>query len=304
VLTLFVLVVAGCSGGQRLAAVPSVRVPPIRVAARTTWPPYPSFPHKSCATRSTGGGMSRVAPSYFVLRHGTPHQIAHRILARLGDDRYVHAVSYSQPTTVPRSASSGHGSQLHVQQTENRLWALLQTPAAREPTDSRSDPEQFVTISLAEWEAYLVGGALRDEICAARGRPLVGWSVPGGDASAYSDDYQPFGQRFQNPTPQLFRARVALAGCRFGFRVNSLRLLKPLQLAPLLVVEIDTDRKTFAANVPHIEDLLNPIGAFEGFFLEARDHKGPFLVTSQTLRGQERGSQWAWNTTALPFPHG
>ena len=283
--TLIALAVSGCGGGHRLAADPSVRVPPIRVAARTTWPPYPSFPRKSCATRSTGGGMVRVAPSYFVRRHGTPHQIAHRILARLGDDRYVHAVSYGQPPGA----------------IGNRLWALLQTPA---PADSHGDPEQIVTTSLAEWEAYLVGGALRDEICAAGGQPLVGWSVPGGDASAYSDDYQPFGQRFQNPTPQLFRARVALAGRRFGFRVSALRLLNPLQLAPLLVVEIDTDRKTFAANVPRIEDLLDPTGAFEGFFFEARDHKGPFLVTSQTLRGQERGSQWAWNQTASPFPHG
>ncbi len=289
-MTLFVLVVTGCSGGHRLAADPSVRVPPMRVAARTTWPPYPSFPHKSCATRSTGGGMDRVAPSYFVPRHRTPQAIADRILDRLGDDRYVHAISYGNPPTAPRA--------------ENRLWALLQTPAARQPTDSRADPEQIVTISLAEWEAYLVGGALRDEICAAGRRPLFGWSVPGGDASAYSDDYQPFGQRFQNPRPQLFRARVALAGRRFGFRVNSLRLLKPLQLAPLLVVEIDTDRKTFAANVPRIEELLDPLGAFEGFFFEARDDKGPFLVTSQTLRGQERGAQWAWNPTALPFSHG
>jgi hypothetical protein len=303
-MTLFVLVVTGCGGGHRIAADPSVRVPPIRVAARTTWPPYPSFPRKSCATRSTGGGMLRVAPSYFVPRHGIPHEIAQRILGRLGDDRYVHAVSYGQPPAALRAASSGHRNQLHVQKTENRLWALLQVPAAREPRDSRADPERIVTSSLAEWEAYLVGGALRDEICAAGGQPLVGWSVPGGDASAYSDDYQPFGQRFQNPTPRLFRARVALAGRRFGFRVSALRLLKPLQLAPLLVVEIDSERKTFAANVPRIEALLDPTGAFEGLFLEVRDHNGPFLVTSQTLRGQERGSQWAWNPTALPFPHG
>lgn len=128
--------------------------------------------------------------------------------------------------------------------------------------------------------------------------------MPGSDASAYSDDYQPFGQRFQNPTPQLFRERVALTGRRFGFRVTSLQLLKPLQLAPLLVVEVDSDRRTFAATVPRIEHLLDPAGAFEGFFFEARDHNGPFLVTSQTLRGQQRGSQWAWNPDALPFAHG
>jgi hypothetical protein len=293
VMTPFVLVVTGCGGGHRLAADPSVRVPPIRVAARTTWPPYPSFPRKSCATRSTGGGMVRVAPSYFVPRHGTPLQIARRILGRLRDGRYVQAVSYGQPPN-----------HLRVQEIGKRLWALLQVPAAREPAGSGADPERIVTRSLAEWEAYLVGGALRDGICAARGQPLVGWSVPGGNASAYSDDYQPFGQRFQNPTPRLFRARVALAGRRFGFRVSAVRLLKPLQLAPLLVVEIDTDRKTFAAKVPRIEALLDPTGAFEGFFLEVRDHKGPFLLTSQTLRGQERGSQWAWDPTALPFPHG
>jgi hypothetical protein len=283
-----VLVLTACGGGHHLAADPSVRVPPIAVAARTTWPPYPSFPRTSCATRSTGGGMERVAPSYLVPGHGSPPQIANRVLSHLGDDRYAKAISYGTPPGQLRVRGKG-------------LWGLFQVPAAREATND--DPEQIVTRSLAEWEAYLVGGALRDEICAAGGRSLIGWSVPGSDASAYSDDYQPFGQRFQNPTPQLFRARVALAGRRFGFRVNSLRLLKPLQLAPLLVVETDIDRKTFAADVPGIEALLDPTGVFEGFFFEARDHKGPFLVTTQTLRGQQRGSQWAWDTTALPFAH-
>ena len=154
----------------------------------------------------------------------------------------------------------------------------------------------------------LVGGALRDDLCAAGGPPLVGWTVTGGQGGGFSENWEAFGQHFPNPSPAAFRKRVSLVGRRYGFRVASLRLVRPLQLSPLLIVDTSRDRKAFVKDVPTILSLLDPTArsgtTFEGFYFAAEDAHGPFVETSGGVRGQRWGGQWSWNPNVYPFAHG
>ena len=94
-------------------------------------------------------------------------------------------------------------------------------------------------------------------------------------------------------------------GRRYGFRVVSLRLVRPLQLTPLLIVQTSRDRKAFVKDVPMILTLLNPSArnatTFEGFYFAAEDAQGPFVETSGGVRGQRWGGQWSWNRNIYPF---
>src|SRR5262249_27670329 len=129
---------------------------------------------------------------------------------------------------------------------------------ARPPHNARwayvAAPDQSM---VAQWEASLVVGALRDDLCAARREPLVGWTI-GRGGIGLSDDAQALEQRFPNPSPAAFRRRVALIGRRYGFSVETLRLLRPRQLAPLLVVRTSRPRKAFVKDVASIMKLLDP----------------------------------------------
>src|SRR5205085_8167693 len=126
-----------------------------------------------------------------------------------------------------------------------------------------------------------------------------------------SDRTQGLEQRFPNPSPAVFRRRVRLIGRRYGFSVEELRLLEPRQLAPLLVVRTERDRKAFVHDVPAIMKLLDPVSSgngatavtFEGFFLEARDARGPFVRVENVYRGETEGGQWWWNRGAYPYAH-
>jgi hypothetical protein len=163
------------------------------------------------------------------------------------------------------------------------LWATIVAPAAK-LSQRRPAPEQVVRQNAAYWEGMLVGGALRDDLCVAGGAPLVGWTVTGGQGGGFSESWEAFNQRFPNPSKGAFRKRVALVGRRYGFRVLSLRLIRPLQLAPLLIVETSRDRASFVKDVPTILSLLDPSNrtavTFEGFFFAAEDAHGPFVETS------------------------
>ena len=287
--TLLILVVTGCSGGHRLTADPSVQVPPMRVAARTTWPPYPAF-------RTGRAPRARPAVEWCAsLRTTSCLGIPPRNRSPIASSR----ASATTDTSMPSPTATRR--RLHGRKTARGRYFKHRRPANPRtvaPTRNRSSPSRSPS-GRHTWSAAR---------SATRSAPQADDHSSAGPCPAATHPptpttTSPSANDSRTRPPQLFRERVALAGRRFGFRANSLRLLKPLQLAPLLGVEIDTDRKTFAANVPRIEDLVDPLGAFEGFFFEARDYKGPFLVTSQTLRGQERGAEWAWIPTALPFPH-
>ena len=161
---------------------------------------------------------------------------------------------------------------------------------------------------VGAWEGALVAGALRDALCANGGLPLVGWTIEGGSGGGFSDSYNPFEQRFPNPTPAAYRQRVALVGRRYGFAVVTLRLLDPLQLAPLLIVRTGRPRSQFVADTPAILAALNPTNGqaatFEGSYFEARDAHGPFERADNTRRGEVKGSQWSADPNDYPFQHG
>jgi hypothetical protein len=163
---------------------------------------------------------------------------------------------------------------------------------------------------VAEWEGDLVKGALRDGMCAAGRAPLVGWTVSGVPGGV-SDRAQALGQRFPNPSPNAFANVLRSVGDRYGFEVVSLRLLRPFQLAPLVVVRTARDRKAFVHDIPAIMRLLDPIRTagqrsaitFEGFFFAAEDAKGPFVSVDDVYRGEVMGGQWSWNRCEYPYLH-
>ena len=88
VVSLLAALACGCSGGTPSAA-PTTQFgkPP----APKTWPAYPSFTAESCWTQQQGNGVMRAAPSTIPkTRPATPPvEIVRRLLARLGDRRFV-----------------------------------------------------------------------------------------------------------------------------------------------------------------------------------------------------------------------
>jgi hypothetical protein len=85
------------------------------------------------------------------------------------------------------------------------------------------------------------------------------------------------------------------------------RLLRPRELAPLVVVETNRDRRAFVRDVSAIMSLLNPRSGkaitFEGFFFEARDAKGVFVGVQNNMRGVVGGGQWSWHRCHYPYAH-
>ena len=298
---------AGCTSH---AASPRVAADPPPSPA--TWPPYPRFPAHSCWTRPAIDlvRVTRVAPSYAPRRTAhtaTPAQILHRVLARFGDRSFVRSVELGPPPPVTFMHQGWYAGK---RPPRDALWAYIAAPAAKSTLPEHPTPKELHDFMVADWEVLLLEGALRDEFCAAGGRPLVGWSVSR-VGRGVSDRTFALGQRFPNPKPAVFRARVEAVGRRYGFEVVSLRLLRPLGYAPLLVVSTDRDRKKFVHDVPAIVALLNPTSStakhtaftFEGLFLEARDAKGPFVRVDGVVRGVQMGGQWSWDRCVYPYVH-
>jgi hypothetical protein len=148
------------------------------------------------------------------------------VLGRLGDDRFVRRIEIGKPPPITFQHTGYWG---RSRPPADALWAYISAPA---PNGARPPATDY---ELASWEVSLVTGALRDEFCAAGGRPLVGWSR-GAHRIGLSDAAQPFNQRFANPTPAAIRRTLGELGSRYGFEVESLRLLRPLQLAPVVIV--------------------------------------------------------------------
>ena len=306
------LLAAGCGSARHvLVADHSVRIASDGPPAPSAWPDYPNFDarHSCWARNALGGGVMRAAPSYATVEPATPKAIARAVLRGLGDHRYVKRIVFGPvPPKVLAHLKGWFGGE---RPPRDALWAYIAAPATVElPGGSHPSPAQVQAASAAEWEVELVKGALRDRFCAAGGAPLVGFSVSG-LSGGVSDREQAFGQRFPTPSAAAFRRRLALAGRRYGFRVSSLRLLRPLQLAPLVVVSTDRERTDFAKDVPAIARLLDPITTgdnlaattFEGFMLVAEDAKGPFVSLENAYRGEVMGGEWAWDRCWYPYPH-
>lgn len=307
---------SGCIGGghgaERLPPpVTTLTVPADKPPSPDTWPAYPNFSAHSCWTRRFGNGIMRAAPSIPPRRteRGTPPaEIVHGLLNRFGDRRYIERITIGRPPPV--TLRHLHGYFGGRRPPADAAWAYIRAPATRERLGTHPSPEQVGVTMVAKWETELVIGALRDDFCAAGGRPLVGAST-NNLVSGLSDNTFALLQHFPNPAVDSFPRRVELIGRRYGFRVVSVRLLHPRQIAPLLVVETSRDRKMFVRDVPAISSLLDPLtsgsgqGAltFEGLFLEARDAQGPFVRVENVNRGEAEGGQWSWDPCVYPFLH-
>jgi hypothetical protein len=272
----------------------SVQVPVARPPAPSSWPPYPSYPSSICWVRRIAGvGMIRSAPS-LPLRspflHRTAAAVAAEVLARFGDRRYVRRVVLAPVPSHARRRAKGYFA--GVEPPPDARWGYISLRGHS---------------MVADWEGELVGGAVRDALCANGGPPLVAWTA-GGSGGGFSDNAFPFEQHFPNPTAAAYRRRVSLVARRYGFRVVTLRLLHPFQLAPLLVVATDRPRRQFVADLAAIVADLDPrndqAATFEGFYFEARDRDGPFVRTESVNRGEIEGGEWSANHNDYPFPHG
>jgi hypothetical protein len=299
------LLAAGCLGSKATHVVISADLPP----APSTWGAYPKFSQHSCWSRpGIARSVMRSAPSLPPSRTANatpPIELARRLLARFGDRSLIHGIKIGAPPPersrhfLPRRDPPG-----------DALWAYISAPLALQSASAHVSPEEARARDLAAWELDLIRGALRDDFCSAGGRPLVGWSVSGQVAGMPMDGYA-LNQRFPNPSPREFRDRVALVGKRYGFRTTSIRFLRPRELAPIVVVETDRDRKEFVGDVAAIVELLDPrlssgnqsALTFEGFFFEARDTDGPFVRVENAYRGEIMGGQWSSDPDSYPYPH-
>lgn len=258
----------------------------------------------SCWGRNTldlGAKPQRGAPTVvppLPTQTPAPATVAKSLLARFGDARYVTGIKFASPPPVTRH----HKGYFKTQPPKNALWANVATTIA-------GTPESAPDAMLRGWEIKLVEGGLRDDLCAAGGRPLVGWSL-GAHIDGVSDLENALDQSFPNPSPDAFRAEVDSVGKQYGFTVVSLTLLQPLQLAPALVVQTDRDRNSFVRDVGAIIDLLDHVSghgsplAFEGMYFEARDANGWFVHTENVWRGEVEGGQGVASGVAYPFNHG
>lgn len=165
----------------------------------------------------------------------------------------------------------------------------------------------------SQWEETIVAGAFRDLLCAARAPLLWDWSGTDGGTHPMLDQTYPYLQHFPSPSERSFRGRLAIAARRWHFRVLDARYLRPLQGAPMVVVQ--TAHPIRLARVAgKIERFLDPFEqnhrfqlggwAYEGFYLEAEDAKNaPAFAFANAFRGTGLGSQWARSERLYPFAH-
>jgi hypothetical protein len=120
-------------------------------------------------------------------------------------------------------------------------------------------------------------------------------------------------QVFANPSSSSLRSALRSEARSNHFRVVSLQLLRPRQLAPKIVVQT-THYVSLARAAPSIVRKLDPRSpaaddnkgwAYEGFYFEADDEHGvPFLIVSNFWRGANGGGgQFARSEALYPYPH-
>jgi hypothetical protein len=121
--------------------------------------------------------------------------------------------------------------------------------------------------------------------------------------------------RFPSPSRDVLLQRLQRAQALYRFRIVRLTMLRPFQLAPVIVIRSDA-RRAIARATPRIVELFdphtrptgaNPSGyAYEGYFLVAVDARGvPYLATFNHWRAPHvGGGEWAASPDLYPFPHG
>jgi hypothetical protein len=122
------------------------------------------------------------------------------------------------------------------------------------------------------------------------------------------------GRRFDNLAPAELRRRLEKAAAEDDFEVVSLKLNRPRQLAPEVVIRT----KKYAEVAESAKFWLRAVDPerrtgdsrtgwrFEGFYLRANDEHGvPFFIVFNTMRGvSPGGGMWARSEPLFPFEHG
>jgi hypothetical protein len=119
---------------------------------------------------------------------------------------------------------------------------------------------------------------------------------------------------FPSPSRAVLFKRLRQAQRRYGFQIVSVRMIRPLQRAPVIVIR-SHKKLVIAHATPAIIKLFdprrvtksNPSGyAYEGYFLSAENRLGvPYLATFNHWRCcPPGGGQWAASESLYPFPHG
>ncbi|HWJ44167.1 MAG TPA: hypothetical protein VNR63_02180 [Gaiellaceae bacterium] len=153
-----------------------------------------------------------------------------------------------------------------------------------------------------QWEQTIVAGAFRDRLHAAHAPDLWTWRGVDGIHDARRAE-NPYLQRFRSPPERVFRARLAVAAKRWHFRVLDARYLRPLQGAPMVVVQT-TDPIRLSRAAGGVREYLRSL-EYEGFYFEAEDsHNVPAFAFASALRGTNMGSQWARSERLFPFAYG
>jgi hypothetical protein len=99
----------------------------------------------------------------------------------------------------------------------------------------------------------------------------------------------------------------------YGFRIVRVKMLRPLQNAPVIVIRSDAKHAIAHATAaiiklfdPYHPTRNNPSGyAYEGYFFVAQDGHGlPYLATFNRERAPHvGGGEWAADPSLYPFPH-
>jgi len=120
--------------------------------------------------------------------------------------------------------------------------------------------------------------------------------------------------RFPSPTEAVLVARLRQERHRYGFRIVSVRMLKPRQAAPQVIVRSGRKRAIARATATIVDHLnprhvttANPAGyAYEGFFFAAVDDRGvPYLLVLRNARCcPPGGGVWASEPALYPIAHG
>jgi hypothetical protein len=153
-----------------------------------------------------------------------------------------------------------------------------------------------------QWEQTLVAGAFRDRLHAVGAPRLWSWTGVDGRHDATTTEYR-YGMHFASPPEPVFRRRLAAAAKRWHFRVLDARYLRPLQGAPMIVVQ--TTRPPRLSRATEAVRRFLHWHAYEGFYFEVEDaHNARAFVVSSAFRGTNQGSEWARSESLYPFPHG
>jgi hypothetical protein len=120
--------------------------------------------------------------------------------------------------------------------------------------------------------------------------------------------------RFDNLTPSELRRRLARAAKDYGFEVVAVKLHRPRQLAPEVVIRTthyldvaQSARVWWRAVDPKRKTKDDRTGwRFEGFYLRAEDERGtPFFILDNFWRESSGGGgMWARSERLYPFDHG